>query len=76
MYESKPADSIKGHTDEDYLSRLNGALTTIRGVNRTDVLTLGGTFKSIASIMQASMKDLAACPGIGPTKVPYLSSCS
>ena len=69
MYETKPADMIKGHTDEDFLSRLNAALTTIRGVNKTDVLTLGGTFKTAANLMQAPMKDLAACPGIGPTKV-------
>ena len=38
-------------------------------VNRTDVLTLGGTFQTAAGIMQAGLDDLIACPGIGPTKI-------
>ena len=53
MYESKPADAIQGRTEEDYLSRLNAAFTTVRGVNRTDVLTLGTTFQTAAKIVQA-----------------------
>ena len=44
----------------------------MRGVNKTDVLTLGATFKTVTSIMQASMEELAACPGLGPTKVKRL----
>lgn len=72
MYETKPADAIQGRTDEDYLSRLNSALTTVRGVNKTDVLTLGATFKTVTSIIKASMDELAACPGLGPTKVKRL----
>lgn len=71
-YETKPADAIQGRTDEDYLSRLNSALTTVRGVNKTDVLTLGATFKTATSIMKASMEELASCPGLGPTKVKRL----
>ncbi|DBA74246.1 hypothetical protein WJX77_006298 [Trebouxia sp. C0004] len=71
-YETKPADAIQGRTDEDYISRLNSALTTVRGVNKTDVLTLGATFKTVTSIMQASMEQLATCPGLGPTKVKRL----
>ena len=71
-YETKPADAIQGRTDEDYLSRLNSALTTVRGINKTDVLTLGATFKTAASIMKASVEELAACPGLGPTKVKRL----
>ena len=41
----------------------------MRGVNRTDVMTLGASFHTAAGIMQASEEDLAQCPGIGPTKV-------
>ena len=112
---------VQGQVEEDYLSRLNAAMTTIRGVNRTNVLTLGRTFKSAAgmmqaravsarighanvgvsscdrmatklngllsqqaspemtlrwcvmfTMMQASMEELSACPGIGPTKVRRL----
>ncbi len=69
VYETKNADSLLGRTDEDYLSRLNAAFTTVRGVNKSDVLTLATTFKTAGGMMQASMEDMSACPGIGPTKV-------
>ena len=49
-----------------------GALTTIKGVNKVDVVTLGSTFGSLAALMTASPEQLAACPGIGPTKVRRL----
>ncbi|KAJ4830820.1 Excision repair cross-complementation group 1 [Turnera subulata] len=72
MYENKPADLIQGQMDTDYLSRLNHALTTVRHVNKTDVVTLGSTFGSLSNIMDASMEDLARCPGIGERKVKRL----
>ncbi len=71
-YETKPADIILGRTEEDYFSRLTAAVTSIRGVNRTDVLTLATQFRTAAGIMKASAEELAACPGIGPTKVALL----
>ena len=46
-----------------------GVWGQVRGVNRTDVLTLGATFHTAAGIMQASMEELSTCPGIGPTKI-------
>ncbi|KAG2695478.1 hypothetical protein I3760_07G014500 [Carya illinoinensis] len=72
MYENKPADIIQGQMDTDYLSRLNHALTTVRHVNKTNVVTLGTTFGSLSHIMDASMEDLARCPGIGERKVKRL----
>ncbi|CAK9860201.1 unnamed protein product [Sphagnum jensenii] len=72
MYENKPADNIQERTDNDYLSRLTGALTSVRHVNRTDVVTLGSTFGTLAAIMGASMEELARCPGIGERKVKRL----
>ncbi|KAF6153690.1 hypothetical protein GIB67_000923 [Kingdonia uniflora] len=72
VYENKPADSLQGHTDRDYLSRLRQALTTVRQVNKTDVVTLGSTFGSLSHIIDASMEDLARCPGIGERKVKRL----
>ncbi|KAJ9131503.1 hypothetical protein P3X46_035158 [Hevea brasiliensis] len=72
MYENKPADLIQGQMDTDYLSRLTHALTTVRHVNKTDVVTLGSTFGSLSNIMDASMEDLARCPGIGERKVKRL----
>ncbi|XP_004302450.1 PREDICTED: DNA excision repair protein ERCC-1 [Fragaria vesca subsp. vesca] len=72
VYENKPADIIQGQMDTDYLSRLNHALTTVRHVNKTDVVTLGTTFGSLSHVMDASMEDLARCPGIGERKVKCL----
>ncbi|CAA0808657.1 DNA excision repair protein ERCC-1 [Striga hermonthica] len=72
VYENKPADLIQGQMDMDYLSRLNHALTAVRHVNKTDVVTLGSTFGSLSNIMDASMEDLARCPGIGERKVKRL----
>ncbi|KAG6477585.1 DNA excision repair protein ERCC-1-like [Zingiber officinale] len=72
VYENKPSDSIREHMHTDYLSRLNHALTSIRHVNKTDVVTLGSTFGSLSGIMDASMEDLARCPGIGERKVKRL----
>lgn len=72
VYENKPADIIQGQMDTDYLSRLTHALTSVRHVNKTDVVTLGSTFGSLSHIMDASMEDLARCPGIGERKVKRL----
>ncbi|XP_020886933.1 DNA excision repair protein ERCC-1 isoform X2 [Arabidopsis lyrata subsp. lyrata] len=72
VYENKPADLIQGQMDTDYLSRLNHSLTSIRHVNKSDVVTLGSTFGSLAHIIDASMEDLARCPGIGERKVRRL----
>ncbi|CAM8925346.1 unnamed protein product [Rhodiola kirilowii] len=72
VYENKPADLIQGQMDTDYISRLTHALTSIRHVNKTDVVTLGSTFGSLSHIMDASMEDMARCPGIGERKVKRL----
>ncbi|KAF0930458.1 hypothetical protein E2562_032887 [Oryza meyeriana var. granulata] len=72
VYENKSADSIREHMDNDYLSRLTHALTSIRHVNKTDVVTLGSTFGSLSQVMNASMEELARCPGIGERKVKRL----
>ncbi|XP_038884594.1 DNA excision repair protein ERCC-1 isoform X2 [Benincasa hispida] len=73
VYENKPADLIQGQMDTDYLSRLTHVLTSVRHVNKTDVVTLGTTFGSLSHIMDASMEDLARCPGIGKAAVRHLS---
>lgn len=72
VYEHKSADIIQGQMDTDYMSRLTHALTSIRHVNKTDVVTLGSTFGSLSHIMDASMEDLGRCPGIGERKVKRL----
>lgn len=76
MYENKPHDLLLGHKNsnsmEDYTTRVTHALTQIRGVNRTDVLTLTATFGTLKDILQASEEELSGCPGLGPTKVKRL----
>ncbi|KAK7411164.1 hypothetical protein VNO78_02596 [Psophocarpus tetragonolobus] len=54
--------------DRNYLSRRTHVLTTVKHVNKTDVVTFGTTFGSLSNIMGASMEDLARCPGIGECK--------
>ncbi|XP_020525875.1 DNA excision repair protein ERCC-1 isoform X2 [Amborella trichopoda] len=72
VYENKPADIIQERTDSDYLSRLSHALSVVRRVNKSDVVTLGSAFGSLSRVMDASMEDLARCPGIGEHKVKRL----
>ena len=71
-YENKPAEAIRKDVGSDYVSRLNEALTSVRGVNKTDVKTLGERFGSVAALLSASKEELQGCPGIGPTKVKRL----
>ena len=71
-YERKPAEAIQKDLGTDYVSRANAALTTVRGVNRTDVKTLGDRFGSLAAVLGAGAAELQACPGIGPTKARRL----
>lgn len=72
-FESKPADVIKGRSGEDYLSRLNAALTSVRGVNKTDVLALGAAFGTAGGVLRAPRQALAAVAGVGPTKARRLA---
>lgn len=43
-FEKKPADLIKARVDTDYMSQLNTALTNVKGVNKSDVVTLISNF--------------------------------
>ncbi|KND01765.1 DNA repair protein rad10 [Spizellomyces punctatus DAOM BR117] len=71
-YEHKPPDLIKERVDPDYLSKLTDALTQVKSVNKTDVLTLASAFGSLQNIMSASQEELAQCPGFGEQKVRRL----
>jgi DNA excision repair protein ERCC-1 len=72
-YEKKSPDAIKERRDADYVSRLAGALTAIRGVNKVDASSLGAQFGSLAGVMRADKATLAATPGLGPTKTKRLN---
>ena len=69
-----PADAIAGRVGDDYLSRLGAVLTTVRGVTRADVLSLGAAFGSLRGILTAPRAAIAATPGIGPTKAARLAT--
>jgi DNA excision repair protein ERCC-1 len=51
---------------------LSDCLTAVRGVNKTDVLTLSSTFGSLKNIIDCSMEELSLCPGLGARKVKNL----
>ncbi|KAF8322077.1 hypothetical protein DL93DRAFT_2105816 [Clavulina sp. PMI_390] len=72
-YENRPADSIKERVNKDYGGVLRSALTSVKGVNKTDVTTLRTHFGSFSRIAHASPAELSNCPGIGPTKVRRLN---
>ena len=72
LYETKTAEGIQARAEADYGSRLAACLTTLRGVNKTDVATLGARLGSLAAVLTASKEELGACPGLGPTKVRRL----
>lgn len=69
--ESKPPDAIKGRVDDSYMAKLTNALTQIKSVNKTDVMTLLATFGSFEEIAKASADELALCSGFGEVKVVY-----
>ncbi len=73
-YEKKPAEAIRRDPGADYVSRATAALTAVRGVNKTDVKTLGDRFGSVAAIFRAPASELRACPGVGPTKARRLAA--
>ncbi len=44
LFEHKPPDIIKERIDKDYTSILQATLTSVKGINKTDVTTLRTTF--------------------------------
>lgn len=72
VYENKPATAIQERVEEGYLPRAVEVLTTIRSINRRDVITLISRFQSLAGIMAASLADLQTCAGIAEKKARHL----
>lgn len=72
LYEVKAPDVIKERVDHDYMSQFSGALTSIRGLNRSDATTFSTHFESLGKLLRSEELRLASCPGIGPTKVKRL----
>ena len=71
-FEHKPPDLIKERINNDYMSQLTAVLTSVRGINKTDVLTLISTFGSLDNIARATVEELSMCPGFGEIKAKRL----
>ncbi|XP_064258272.1 DNA excision repair protein ERCC-1 isoform X2 [Passer domesticus] len=71
-YEQKPPDLLKERVEHDFLSRVTDCLTSVKSVNKTDALSLLGTFGSLAAVAGASRGELSLCPGVGPQKAKRL----
>lgn len=71
-YENKSATIIKEKIEARFLPKANDVLTSIRSVNKTDVVTLLSTFGTVKGVMNASMEELSLCPGLGAKKVRQL----
>jgi DNA excision repair protein ERCC-1 len=71
-YDAKTADSIQERVGADYPAQLRAALTSVRGINKTDVATLGFTFGSLNKVALATREELRTCPGMGERKVARL----
>lgn len=71
-FERKPPDLIKERRDNDYMSHMNAVLTNVKGINKTDVVTLTSNFGSLREIVLAPPESLLACPGLGEKKVKRL----
>jgi len=44
----------------------------VKGINKTDVVSLSSTFESLANMATASKDNLALLPGFGPLKAQRL----
>ncbi|SNX87979.1 related to dna excision repair protein ercc-1 [Melanopsichium pennsylvanicum] len=71
-FEHKPPDLIKERVGEDYLSQVTNVLTQVRGVNRTDVVTLLSRFGSLKGVIRAGQEQVGMCPGFGEVKAKRL----
>ncbi|KAN0062448.1 ssDNA endonuclease and repair protein rad10 [Thecaphora frezii] len=66
--ENAPPDRIRERKKEGYLEQLEAFLRPIRGVNRTDAVTLAARFGSVDRLAKAPRDVLEMCPGVGERK--------
>lgn len=71
-YEHKSADSLKEKIDQQYFPQLTDALTQVKTVSKTDVITLSSELGSLRNIMLANTDDFVKCPGFGDMKAAKL----
>jgi len=71
-YEHKSADSIKPRQSDKFSEQLQDVLTTIKAINKSDVVTLASTFGTLADIIGAEPESFSLCPGFGERKIKNL----
>ena len=74
IYEGRSASHIQEKVENEFMPLMVKALTSVQGVNRSDVSTLLLSFGSLEDISQASELQLLLCPGIGYKKAKRLHS--
>ncbi len=73
--EQRPSEALQeksGSSNSSYLETATDILTTIKGISKTDAVTLVTAFGSIAAIAEASESELLLLPGFGETKTRKL----
>jgi DNA excision repair protein ERCC-1 len=73
LYENKSAETIQAKVSDDYMPKLTDILTSIRSMNKTDVITLINNFRTLHNIMSSSLEELSILPGFGEKKVKRLA---
>lgn len=68
-YENMSPALIMEKPSTDYLSQVQSFLTSIRGINKSDSLSLLSKFGSLERALVASRDELEQLEGWGPTKV-------
>ncbi|KAJ2336668.1 ssDNA endonuclease and repair protein rad10 [Coemansia sp. RSA 2673] len=67
-FEHRQPDIIRERVEDTYMARLANSLTSIKSVNKTDVLTLSSNFGSFEGVAKATSDELSLCPGVGDLK--------
>ncbi len=69
-FENKPPDAIKEQVDSNHFSQINRTLTTIKSVNKTDILTLSSHFKTLRDVVvNGNGKSMQHLTGFGDQKI-------
>ncbi|KAJ2061441.1 ssDNA endonuclease and repair protein rad10 [Coemansia sp. S2] len=67
-FEHRQPDIIRERVEDTYMARLANSLTSIKSVNKTDVLTLSSNYGSFEGVAKATSDELSLCPGVGDLK--------
>ncbi|KAJ1895871.1 ssDNA endonuclease and repair protein rad10 [Coemansia sp. S100] len=68
VFEHRQPDIIRERVEDTYMARLANSLTSIKSVNKTDVLTLSSNYGSFEGVAKATSDELSLCPGVGDLK--------